>query len=167
IAMTSGQFASGTPAFSSSIVDAGGRHYATYALPLVCPSYTGQAISDLSGKPPYANVPGQNLGASPPIGIAISNVVALSATDLGRMTGAASGANGVIVPEGGVNIRSIKDGTSKTLVFCESREQSLNSWLDGSVNWVVGANPNNASAPAPDGNGYLTVPAGGTTALGI
>jgi len=167
IAKTSGQFAAGIPAFSSAIVDANGRHYATYPQQLICPSFTGAPISKLSGMPPYASVPGQNLSASPPIGIAISNVVALSATDIGRMTGAAAGANGVIVPGTGVNRRSIKDGTSRTLVFCESREESLNSWLDGSVNWVVGANPNNAAAPVTDGKGFLIVPTGGTTALNV
>jgi hypothetical protein len=62
---------------------------------------------------------------------------------------------------------ALKDGTSKTVIYCESREASLNSWLDGSVNWVVGANPNNAGPPTKDANGYLTIAPGGTTALNV
>src|SRR6185295_11988152 len=109
---------------------------------------------------------GINLKMNPPIGVAISNYVALSATDMARMRGDAADANGVILPRKSMSASDIKDGTATTLIACESREQAMNAWIDGSVNWVVGANPN-SPPPVVDEKGYLTMPKGSTTALNV
>jgi hypothetical protein len=53
--------------------------------------------------------------------------------------------NGVIIPaadlnqlkQGGIAIRSVTDGTSKTIVVAESKEQAFSSWYDGTTSWVT------------------------------
>src|SRR5581483_3586354 len=117
---------------------------------------------ELSGKPPYSIPPRPGWPAS---GLGISNYVALSATHLARMQGPTtdtSGADGVLVPDVNVSMRQIRDGTSRTYLVCESREPALNAWIDGGVNWVVGANPNNAAAPVADTKGWITLRKGAT-----
>jgi len=171
ISDASGQFAriedGGRAAFDPAIRDAAGlRHYATIELDsLICPSFSGEPISDLTTGI-YAGTLGIDPKANPPIGIGISTYVAIAATDIARMRGDGSAANGVLVPNQGLNMRAIKDGTSKTIIACETRERALNAWIDGSVNWVVGANPNSLP-PVRDEKGYLTMPKGSGTALNV
>jgi len=170
IAVKSPQFATiangGTASFNANVKDSSGRHYSTVQLDaLICPSFSGETISELT-RTVYSNVPGINLKMNPPIGVAISNYVALSATDMARMRGDAADANGVILPRKSMSASDIKDGTATTLIACESREQAMNAWIDGSVNWVVGANPN-SPPPVVDEKGYLTMPKGSTTALNV
>ena len=156
ISQASQGFAPGTAAFSGKLVDADGRQYSTFQPEaFLCPSFSGKIISDLSGQAPYANIPGQKLSGGHPVGIGISNYVALSATDIDRMRGGGAQANGVIIPRKGLSIKEITDGTSSTAIACETRERRLNAWMDGGVNWVVGADPNNTTAPTPDVNGFL------------
>src|SRR5262249_30758280 len=152
-----------TAAFSNKLVLWNGNHCSTEQLewPLVCPSFTGEPISELSGKAPYASVPGQKLRVKPPIGIGISTYVAIPATNIALMravTPTTNPANGTIVPNKGLTLKSITDGSSRTIIVCETRERSLNSWMDGSVNWVVAANPNNPTGPIIDRKGFLTLP---------
>jgi hypothetical protein len=50
--------------------------------------------------------------------------------------------NGIIVPpesdaSKGTSIRSILDGTSKTILLAESKEQRISSWYDGNAAWQV------------------------------
>jgi hypothetical protein len=47
----------------------------------------------------------------------------------------------------GVSQAGIRDGTSNTLVFSESREQTYAAWIDGQVSWVVAAWPQNPEGP--------------------
>jgi prepilin-type N-terminal cleavage/methylation domain-containing protein len=134
---------------------------------LVCPSYPGDSVN------------GSNAG--------ISNYVAISSTDMGstppghggmgEITPAGPGttvpiilANGTIIPNKGLNFRSITDGTSKTVIACETKEDTANSWVDGAVNWVVGANASttNPATIGTDAGGFLIVSGTtGTTAINV
>lgn len=42
-------------------------------------------------------------------------------------------------------MRSIVDGTSKTIIVVESKEQNYSSWYDGNASWVVAVPLNQAS----------------------
>ncbi|HEY1784438.1 MAG TPA: DUF1559 domain-containing protein, partial [Pirellulales bacterium] len=149
----------------SVTVNGATRHFATIELDEVrCPTYAGGMISTASSgtaRPPvtiavYAAL--FNGSARPPTGVAISNYVALSATHLACMafgpddpaTAAAEPPNGVLVPGSGLDMKSILDGTSRTLIVCETKEPAVNSWYDGTVCWTVGANPNASHPPTRD-----------------
>ena len=88
--------------------------------------------------------------------------------------------DGVIVPtqsttvNRGLRIRDIRDGTSKTVIASESREQNYGSWYDGASAWVVASDPNTSlplieadtSGTPPDR--FIGLPSGtGTTALNV
>ena len=118
------------------------------------------------------------------MGVAITNYVALTACYIGCMSynssnpppSTADYPNGVIVPSNngqqpyGLNMKSVLDGTSKTLIVCETKEQSVNSWYDGTVCWTTAYNPN-ASAPTKSTTaptvGFWQAPAGGTSAMNV
>jgi type II secretory pathway pseudopilin PulG len=158
------------------------RHFSTIALDeIACPSYAGNAISTASSrtaKPrvtiePYARLfQGQS---SPPFGVTVTNYVALSATHLDCMglgpddprTETAEPPNGTIVPGKGLNMKAVLDGTSRTLIVCETKEPAVNSWYDGTVCWTVGANPNASSPPTVNASGYWSFPPGTTNAGGL
>jgi type II secretory pathway pseudopilin PulG len=42
------------------------------------------------------------------------------------------------------------DGTSKTILVCESKESAYASWYDGTLNWLVGQDPNHAPPGTDD-----------------
>ena len=144
----------GLGAFDPAIKDAT-RGYGTIQLDaLICPSFAGDPISKVSGST-YSAVPGQLPGNNPPIGVGISNYVALAASEFTRVnnvTTSVNNCNGSIIPNRGINLRAITDGTSKTIIACESKEDSANAWIDGNVNWAVGT----TAATSSDGNGYVT-----------
>ena len=47
----------------------------------------------------------------------------------------------------GLGLNAATDGTSKTVMLCETREQGYAAWVDGQATWVVGAWPGNAQVP--------------------
>jgi prepilin-type N-terminal cleavage/methylation domain-containing protein len=65
---------------------------------------------------------------------------------------------GVPVENGGMRLTGphglmhgdFKDGTSKTILICETRESAYASWYDGTLNWLVGQDPNQAPPGAND-----------------
>jgi prepilin-type N-terminal cleavage/methylation domain-containing protein len=142
---------------------------------------TGNAQAALQGN--YSSV---STGASPAtLGVGITNYVALAATHAGCMANVGPGAtstassdppNGVIIPSisgkppYGLNMKSVLDGTSKTLIVAETKEQAVNSWYDGTVAWTVAYNPNssppNKSVTVPT-TGFWQASSGGTTALNV
>jgi type II secretory pathway pseudopilin PulG len=174
------------------------RHFAAVELDeLICPSYAGTRTvapspytGTPSGSPPAAyGYPGgsENLG-SPPQFAAITNYVSLSATHFPLMeygpepnvaatTTIPEGAdspNGTIVPGTGLNMKYCTDGTSKTLMLCETIEPAMNCWYDGTTAWTTGINPNivgsfppSKAVTAANPKGFWRVPAGGTTALNV
>jgi prepilin-type N-terminal cleavage/methylation domain-containing protein len=154
------------PAFSSSNSPTGGaladsnRHFSTTEINgFKCPSFSGTPYSDTSaigtpavGSPTaYTGTGLKNTGT--PYGVALSNYTALAATHIQCMlasppTANAEAPNGVIVPGTGKNFRDLVDGTSKTIVVAETKEQAVASWFDGSGSWVVGLNFN-STVPGP------------------
>ncbi len=188
--------------FSVSTTVGGGtitRHFATVQLDeLACPSYAGTstvAKSPYTGKRPgnppaaYGFPAGNaNLG-SPARMAAVTNYVALSATHfpcmqygpepgLAEMVDVPEGAdapNGMIVPGNGLPFTACKDGTSKTLMVCETIEPAMNCWYDGTTAWTTGINPNTVDMFPPDDavdpktnpKGFWKVPPGGKTALNV
>jgi type II secretory pathway pseudopilin PulG len=176
------------------------KHFAAVELDeLACPSYAGTrtvAASAYSGKPAgnppaaYGYPTGSaNLG-SPPQRSAITNYVVLSATHFpcmqyGPEPGLAAttdvperadSPNGMIVPGEGLNMRACTDGTSHTLMLCETIEPAMNCWYDGTTTWTTGINPNtlidhppvrlDETAYAPK-KSFWSVPPGGATALNV
>lgn len=183
------------------------KHFATIQFDEIsCPSYGGTATVAPSqykgipaGNPPaaYGYPDGKNLG-TPPVLAAITNYVALSATHFPcmqygmaekvaattKIPADAEAPNGVIVPQSmpgsgmGLNMKAITDGTSKTLMLCETIEPAMNCWYDGTTTWTTGINPNAVRAnppskadPSPSGaanpNHFWNEPAGGSTALNV
>jgi type II secretory pathway pseudopilin PulG len=59
--------------------------------------------------------------------------------------------NGGMILSGrsGLTHSAFSDGTSKTIMLCESKECSYASWYDGTLNWLVGNDPN-AASPGTD-----------------
>ena len=148
----------------STYVETTRIHFATVPVDdFVCPSYGGSKISTASSgtaKPAVA-IPAYAALYSPshpggPIGVAITNYVALPATHLACLAlgpddagdDAAEPPNGVIVPgPRPTRLSDISDGAATTFMVCETKEPAVNSWYDGTVCWTVGANPSASQQP--------------------
>ncbi|HTM53844.1 MAG TPA: DUF1559 domain-containing protein [Pirellulales bacterium] len=138
------------------------RHFSTLDLDQVrCPSFAGDSLSSVvmefqgwyncaSANQP--DPPTSQGGPSTPWGVVTTNYKAMTATHFAclqppmNITSAqamyAEPPNGVIVPmdtqaSTGTAIRSIIDGTSKTITLAESKEQRISSWYDGTASWVT------------------------------
>ncbi len=115
---------------------------------------TGYQQFLLQNMPEYNSWKMQN-PQPPDWGVAITNYKAMCATHMACMQNPTTPSfttntmnnvlelpNGVIVPprnqsSKGNGIRSITDGTSKTILLAESKEQTISSWYDGTTAWVV------------------------------
>jgi prepilin-type N-terminal cleavage/methylation domain-containing protein len=162
-AMTGGQ-ATGTAQGPGLRYQAGGtstpwwRHFSTVDLDQVkCPSFSGEATSSCPWYAPYSSsnqVDPPNPAPTQPWSTVITNYKAMAATHLlciwmGNPTNTASVnaqeaemPNGILVPpenatSQGTSIRSVTDGTSKTIAVVESKEQCYSSWYDGTTSWVT------------------------------
>jgi len=109
-----------------------GGHPAQVQLPLLrCPSYAGQ---DIATAPEYQRGVGN---------VAVGNYVGIPGTHI-KSDGTLE-ENGVLVSKWsqrggggrGLRIHDISDGTAKTFLLCESREQRYSSWYDGQATWVT------------------------------
>lgn len=127
-----------------------------------CPSFDGDEVAGNPGTGAtgaasgnYVALPSSHYsvpGTTEPTGLATG---AASATTVAAPcgTGAYCG-NGILAFPGtvgtkltkkGYAFRSMTDGTAKTLVFTESREQNYSSWYSGLSSYVVGAWPDRDS----------------------
>ncbi len=135
------------------------QHFATLDLDQVrCPSFAGDGPSNLPIYQQYSSqsqpdVP--NPAPATPWFLMTTNYKAMAATSFSCMqtpSGVQGGMsavpptadfpNGIIIPpqtpsSKGTNIRSVTDGTSKTIIVVESKEQTYSSWYDGTTSWVV------------------------------
>ena len=162
------------------------RHFSTVALDEVaCPSYGGNSISACSSSvnplptttgytmpsiSSYGTIGATGAASSPPFGVQITNYVALVATSTnvlqaGALT--ATSADGTIIPGVGLNMKAVLDGTSKTIIVCETKEPAINSWYDGTTAWTSGYPASLASSGVLGVNtsGYITVSNPNPTAL--
>jgi prepilin-type N-terminal cleavage/methylation domain-containing protein len=65
----------------------------------------------------------------------------------------------------GTNLRELKDGISKTMIACESKEESYSSWYSGACSWVVATTGETAkSNPTTSAEGLLIPDWTGATA---
>jgi prepilin-type N-terminal cleavage/methylation domain-containing protein len=184
------------------------RHFSTIELDQVkCPSFAGDPDSKKMGFPGWdrvrsdsATYPDARTGAgwppSPAWSVTITNYKAMAATHFACMQNPATLAtatvntaeppNGVIVPQEtsastGTQIKAITDGTSKTIVVAESKEEDYSSWYDGTASWVVaiplagnnlsvstGLTPQPYKIAITSGNimtNFFQVPTGGVSAV--
>jgi len=131
-------------------------HFCQVSLPsLLCPSFSGDAFSTNTGLPNYTKMnPKTDKTTGKPVGVAITNYVALTSTHKEFLT-LARPANGTIVGGKPRTFATMRDGTAKTAVITESKEAANASWYDCSGTWVVGLAPEFTTGSAPNVN---TVP---------
>ena len=153
------------------------RQVSCVTLPaLICPSWAGDGYTlsnaqvdngstgnsaSLSGygAPEYATIdsstPGTGIQAYRGH-VAPTNYKAMVGTHISP-TGGVGGKLGVkenggvsLTAQTGLTVGSFADGTSKTILLAETKESGYSSWIDGSLCWVVGNDPN--QVPPGTGN---------------
>ena len=116
-------------------------HATVQIKPFQCPSYAGKEDGkQVAGFAPkaanYVAMVGTHMIAQ---GQAVENGALASASALNSQFGR--------------RIAELADGTSKTIVIAESKEQNFTGWYDGSVTWAVAVVPRpNANTPAASSN---------------
>ncbi len=138
-----------------------------------CPSFPGDDKVNRTLGFEYGQIARIAANQSTP---AVSNYVCLPAThylannpqSLVDDTGSTTG-NGAIVfpritgtgnlaklPKLGLGFNAMRDGTSKTVMLAESREQGYAAWIDGLATYVVGVKPGQTNDPRASSNSHLT-----------
>ncbi len=162
----SNTFATPNGPFESAIVNGTQtfQHASCVTLPaVICPTWAGDkyTISNTTidigsnggapagyGAPEYAKVDSKQPGAGSQAFkgmVAPTNYKVMVGT---HITDGAPVENGGMLLSGphGLTHGSFSDGTSKTILACETKEAGYASWYDGTLNWLVGNDPNQ---PAP------------------
>ncbi|MFM8634879.1 MAG: DUF1559 domain-containing protein, partial [Planctomycetia bacterium] len=107
--------------YSVSSLDTANRTAASNVLPMYrCPSYSGGIFSKDSL---YVSTVGYDK-------FAIRNYVTIGAKNVLGLSGAVP-AEGVMHPQSATTFQQITDGTSKTLLLAETREENAAVWIDG------------------------------------
>jgi hypothetical protein len=118
---------------------------------------TGTASGDLATAPPTA---GQEASAT--AGCNGKAYCGNGGLPFPGMIGpAANATNSPKITKQGYGFAQLSDGTSKTILITESREENFTSWYSGFTSYVVGAWPHGVSASAPKGTTGTT----GTTPI--
>lgn len=105
-------------------------HFATRVVPSMrCPKFAGGELATA-----------QEFQQFKP---AIGNYVAFVGTHIRRVAPMGVDENGAMASKQarngkGYKVEELTDGTSKTLLLCESREINYGSWYDGQCTWVTG-----------------------------
>jgi prepilin-type N-terminal cleavage/methylation domain-containing protein len=156
------------------------QHASCVTLPaLICPSWAGDGYNNsnttvdnrtLTGAPtggtyPYGTAPGEYDTVdsnTPGTGIqaykgkvAPTNYKVMVGTHISK-TGTPTHApkeNGgtTLTGNSGLTHGAFSDGTSKTIFVAETKESSYCAWYDGTMNWLVGNDPNQQSPGTPSG----------------
>jgi Protein of unknown function (DUF1559) len=173
IVKESQRFTIKTGPFDPAIVTSGdaGQHASCVPLPyLTCPAWRGNEYTNHgetvdAGHPANPNEPA-NQGApeyatvdSAPPGagkasfkgrVAPTCYKPMVGTHMKQGMPVENGGMALSYPHG-LTLGSFADGTSKTIFVCESKECGYASWYDGTLNWLVGNDPNQP-APGTDGD---------------
>jgi type II secretory pathway pseudopilin PulG len=173
----SSEFTIGNGPFDPSIVNGSEtwRHASCVQMPaVICPSWAGDGytnsnttidIGKMNGAPAgygaadYVNVDTEQPGTGRQAykgNVAPTNYKAMIGT---HMRNGAPVENGGMVLSGphGLAHGKFSDGTSKTILACETKESGYASWYDGTLNWLVGNDPNRP-APSSDDKSPWTAP---------
>ena len=102
----------------------------TYLSVYQCPSYAGPKFSLA---PEY---PANSQALSNYAGLGASHAASLYRTET-EPIGGKNHPNGVLGPGTWVRVRDVTDGTSNTLMVCETREEKYAAWFDGTTAAVV------------------------------
>jgi hypothetical protein len=131
------------------------RHFSTIELDEIrCPSFSGEPVAAHNNYNAYSAVNQVNPPNPQPANpwfVVNTNYKAMCATHFAcmnqnvpqySMTRYCEKPNGILIPPDdpssrGIGIRSIIDGTSKTILLAESKEQRISSWYDGCGAWPV------------------------------
>ena len=95
-----------------------------------CPSYAGPKFSQAPEYPPSSQA------LSNYAGLGASHAASLYRTET-EPIGGKKHPNGLLGPGTWVRIYDVKDGTSNTLLVCETREEKYAAWFDGTTAAVV------------------------------
>lgn len=119
---------------------------------LLCPSFAGEPYSDnINPAQAYASMqPKTDQVTGKPVGVALTNYVTIAATNKEFLIGNPPQPNGTIVGGKARTMATMRDGTSKTVVIVETKEQSNSSWYDASGTWVVALVPQFTTASNPN-----------------
>ena len=149
--------------------NAANLHFSQHSIAtLLCPSFAGEPYSDNQAPAgTYASInPKVDPVSGKPVGVALTNYVALTATNKEFLVGNPPAPNGTIVGGKARTMATMRDGTAKTVIITESKEQSNSSWYDCSGTWVVGLVPEQTTASNPNPNASpMVVTASTLTAL--
>lgn len=114
--------------------------------PFLCPSFPGSEFSDGD----YAKLDCE---------VAATNYVAMAGSHA-KKDGKSIGTpfevanDGVFkVGEKGRRFAELQDGSSKTIMIAESREEENNAWIDGAATWVTALQVSKAAAQVADNDG--------------
>jgi Protein of unknown function (DUF1559) len=141
---------------------------------VTCPSFSGSsgvAVSQFSGSTQVPTAYGGSTGTLGSAGgtyATVTNYLALTATHypcmqygsqqfltVNNSTPTSTTANtvdlpnGTIVPGTGLNLKTVTDGASRTLIICETVEPCVNSWYDGTTTWTTAISPGSVSTALP------------------
>ncbi|MDZ4819092.1 MAG: DUF1559 domain-containing protein [Planctomycetota bacterium] len=160
--------------YAANVVGAGNFRVAQLEIPtLKCPSFSGDVFCDISqGSWPGISVTTNPITQGSAPGPAITTYVALLATHKeyagGLPTTSPNRPNGAITAgkSRATSFGSIKDGTSKTVVISESKEQGNAAWIESCGTWTVGLTPATTSTTNPALTGGVWN-ASGTVTAGI
>jgi prepilin-type N-terminal cleavage/methylation domain-containing protein len=119
---------------------------------LLCPSFSGEPYSDNQAPATaYAQInPKTDIITGRPVGVALTNYVTFAATNKEFLMRNPPEPNGSLRPGKASTMATMRDGTSKTVVIVESKEQSNSSWYDASGTWVVALVPQSTTASNPN-----------------
>ena len=129
---------------------------------LKCPSFGGEAAAQDE----------TNYSLPQDVEIAGTNYVCVAAATLGTNTSKEVDDHdptrgGTIISKldddnfRGLKIRELTDGTSKTIIIAESKQERFSSWLSGQSCWVIGFKPDVVPTLELQPDGYLGIKATG------